>query len=250
MNETLQQFCQRILPAVQAGAEGKEIESRYLRAGDDWGTHTARMFLLDHEYRVAQPKATPLPITPEMWAMIDPVYKFAVLTKGSCQSKIVVFTSDKPEFRGDSWGYAKVEDVCSSPLAIDITGIVPELSLTERPSDDDLSSEYEDNDDFQLISVGVNVCSDPVCAALDEMIKSFIKAASDNNNEPRRDTDLPAKDFERKLKVGKESATHKIGKTLYKKVVGEWFYWDEDVSFWMRSTVPSSAIDVHADKIN
>lgn len=168
MNETLQQFCQRILPAVQAGAEGKEIESRHLRADDDWGTHTARMFLLDHEYRAAQPKATPLPITPEMWAMIDQKYEWAVLTN---DHDVLFIGGGKPQHDGDIWWFPDLEFASESPLAIDTSGIVPALSLTERPIDDNSSSESEDvSYECKIVNCGTFDTSDPVCAALDEMI--------------------------------------------------------------------------------
>lgn len=130
MNETLQQFCHRILPIVQAGAEGKDIESKCLRDADDWGSHEARLFLHDYEYRVAQPKATPLPITPEMWAMIDLRYEWAVL--GS--KDIVNFCVTEPEWTGSEWrAECTYGFPCQSPLAIDTTKIIPELSLTKRP---------------------------------------------------------------------------------------------------------------------
>lgn len=133
MNETLQQFCHRILPIVQAGAEGKDIESKCLRDADDWGSHEARLFLHDYEYRVAQPKATPLPITPEMWAMIDPKYEWAILNEKG-EKKL---TSHKPEWKstylGTGWHIGIYAEDVQLPLAIDTTGIIPELSLTKRP---------------------------------------------------------------------------------------------------------------------
>lgn len=130
MNETLQQFCHRILPIVQAGAEGKDIESKCLRDADDWGSHEARLFLHDYEYRVAQPKATPLPITPEMWAMIDLRYEWAYLN----QRGHVYFCKQKIKWDGGGWDtFGQAAGHCESPLSIDTTGIIPELSLTKRP---------------------------------------------------------------------------------------------------------------------
>lgn len=132
MNETLQQFCQRILPVVQAGAEGKEIES-YI-GGGHWTEKSCRTFNYDVEYRVAKPKATPLPITPEMWAMIDPKYKWACFQHGC-----IIFSASKPGWDDETRRFTSkcAGDLCESPLAIDTTGIAPELSLTERPKSAD-----------------------------------------------------------------------------------------------------------------
>lgn len=143
MNETLQQFCQRILPVVQAGAEGKDIESKCLRDADDWGSHEARLFLHDYEYRVAQPKATPLPITPEMWAMIDPKYEWAFLVCGK-----VWLSSRDVKWDGSAWVFkgscsSEKDAICQLPLAINTTGIIPEMSLTKRP---DTKKHSSDND--------------------------------------------------------------------------------------------------------
>lgn len=134
MNETLQQFCQRILPVVQAGAEGKAIECSPIDLGDDfWLPKDTVIFNNDMQYRIAKPKATPLPITPEMWAMIDQKYKWAVLVKGAFEKTNVVFTAEKPERNAEMWDFSNVITLCFSPLTIDTTGIVPELSMTERP---------------------------------------------------------------------------------------------------------------------
>lgn len=248
MNETLQQFCQRILPVVQAGAEGKEIEFKYSRVNDSWNKKEGCGFGKDFEYRIAKPKATPLPITPEMWAMIDPRCKWAVMTN---ESDVLFIGGGTPKHDGNIWLFPDLEVAGITSFDIDTTGIVPELSLTERPSDDDLSSEDEDNDDFQLISVGVNVCGDPICAALDEMIKSFIKAASEASaDEEQQSADAESDEPEKELKSGKSSATHRIGNMLYKKIGDFWCMWDEQDESWQRSTLPSQVIVHHAKKLN
>lgn len=166
MNETLQQFCHRILPIVQAGAEGKDIESKCLRDADDWGSHEARLFLHDYEYRIAQPKATPLPITPEMWAMIDPKYEWAVLNENG-EMKL---TSNKPKwwssYLGTGWHVDIYNETAQLPLAIDTTGIIHELSLTKRP---DAESKPEPHDDCQLLVVSSWGAKSPLESALDEM---------------------------------------------------------------------------------
>lgn len=135
MNETLQQFCQRILPAVQAGAEGKEIEFKYsMVSHSKWEKKDGLGFGKEFEYRIAQPKATPLPITPEMWAMIDPKYKWAYFQHGC-----IIFSASKPGWDDETrWFTSKgTGDFCESPLAINTTGVVPELSMTERPKSAD-----------------------------------------------------------------------------------------------------------------
>lgn len=136
MNETLQQFCQRILPVVQAGAEGKAIEEKGSSGNGIWDGKISTLFLPNYEYRIAKPKATPLPITPEMWAMIDPKYKFAYLN----HIGDVWFSMEEIKWNGGAWDLkGLISNHCESPLAIDTAGIVPELSLTERPVCDDES---------------------------------------------------------------------------------------------------------------
>lgn len=242
MNETLQQFCQRILPVVQAGAEGKEIEFKYSRVNDSWNKKEGCGFGKDFEYRIAQPKATPLPITPEMWAMIDPRCKWAVMTN---DYDVLFIGGGTPKHDGNIWLFPDLEVAGITSFDIDTTGIVPELSLTERPSDDDSSSEREDSGyECKIVNCGTFDISDPVCAALDEMIKSFIKAASEAS------ADAESDEPEKELKSGKSSATHRIGNMLYKKIGDFWCMWDEQDESWQRSTLPSQVIVHHAKKLN
>lgn len=161
MNETLQQFCQRILPIVQAGAEGKEIEY-FSKLTDGWSIKSKRAFDYLHEYRIAQPKATPLPITPEMWAMIDPKYEWAVFDGDDK----VIFEIE-PVFGNENGAWIeRGGDVVVLPLSIDTTGIIPELSLTKRP---DAESKPEPHDDCQLLVVSSWGAKSPLESALDEM---------------------------------------------------------------------------------
>lgn len=250
MNETLQQFCQRILPAVQAGAEGKEIEFKYsMVSHSKWEKKDGLGFGKEFEYRIAQPKATPLPITPEMWAMINPKYKWAYFQHGC-----IIFSASKPGWDDETrWFTSKgTGDFCESPLAIDTTGIVPELSLTERQNDDDSSSEHEDvSYECKIVNCGVFDVSDPVCAALDEMIKSFIQAASEasSDEEQRPPSDMAGKELEKELRSGNGSATHHIGDMPYKKIGDFWYLWEEGVG-WKRSTLPIDVIVNHAKKLS
>lgn len=116
---------------MQAGAEGKEIEFKLANNGA-WLRKGECTFGGEFEYRIAKPKATPLPITPEMWAMIDTKYKFAYLN----HIGDVWFSVEELKWDGGAWDLkGLISNHCESPLAIDTAGIVPELSMTERQND-------------------------------------------------------------------------------------------------------------------
>lgn len=126
--ESMQDFCRRILQVVRAASLGKAIE---YKCGDEWIEGDVSSFHRDSEYRIKRLDSTPLPITPEMWEMIDIGYNYIVLTHPGWEP---VISQAEPKLRGDGmWEFKDAGNFHRLPIAVDLTDVVPESSLTRRP---------------------------------------------------------------------------------------------------------------------
>lgn len=89
-----------LIRVVLAAVRDEDVEYRNA-SKDGWQpAHKLQRMLYQNEYRIT-PKPTPLPISAEMWAMIDPKYKCAVMAP----SGAVYFSAEKPEKLADSWSH-------------------------------------------------------------------------------------------------------------------------------------------------
>jgi hypothetical protein len=96
-----------------------------------WFILDSNCLYLDANYRIAS-KPTPLPITREMWAMINEMWKYAAMDEGGN----VYLYSNRPsstvsDGKWCSCGWSKI----GCPLAISLDDINWKHSLTERPED-------------------------------------------------------------------------------------------------------------------
>lgn len=119
---------EHLVQVLLAKMQGMQVE--YKVDDNDWCLAGPDCVSLDIKYRIA-PQPTPL-ITREMWAMIDPKWKWAAMDSDG----EVYFYTDEPciRARGFSWdscgGY-----YCNSVLATNANSTNWRLSLTERPED-------------------------------------------------------------------------------------------------------------------
>ncbi|MWP62024.1 hypothetical protein [Gilliamella sp. Pas-s25] len=124
-NEHQEHMVQILLAKMQ----GVQVE---YKIDDDWRLADSDYVSLDIKYRIA-PQPTPLPISREMWALINEKWKWAVLGSNG----YVYFFNHQPSIDEvritwtdyEGWGG------CYSVLAINIDGVSWRLSLTERPED-------------------------------------------------------------------------------------------------------------------
>ena len=117
-----------MIQILLAKMQGIEVEF-YACHCEKWISSVARDIYLDTNYRI---KSHELPITTEMWAMIDKKWKWAAMDKDGD----VYFYTDEPciNTRGIGWSNP-VGAYCRSVLFTNIDCINWSLSLTERPKD-------------------------------------------------------------------------------------------------------------------
>ena len=112
--------------AVVAKRRGLNVE---VTSDDGW--HSSTLININHFYRI-KPKSTPLPITAEMWTIINPKIKFMVVDGDG----FVYGSSAEPTFQAGEWlGGSVCTMYDMKAITIDTTGIVAELSMTKRPED-------------------------------------------------------------------------------------------------------------------
>lgn len=98
---------------------------------NDWREVHSELAGFTFEYRIVQ-RPTPLPISHEMWRMINKKWKWAVKDKGGN----VWFYTHEPSLgkEKDIW-VCHAGDYCRSILIINTDGIDWKQSLTKRPED-------------------------------------------------------------------------------------------------------------------
>ena len=113
-------------------AKMQGIQVEYKVDDNDWCLAGHDCVSLDIKYRIA-PQPTPLPISREMWAMINEKWKWAVLGSNG----YVYFFNHQPSIDEVriAWTDYKGWEGCGSVLAINTNGINWRLSLTKRPED-------------------------------------------------------------------------------------------------------------------
>lgn len=115
---------EHMVQILLAKMQGLEVEF-YDNYCEKWVTTIVSYINLDANYRI---KSHELPITREMWAMIDKEWKWAAMD----EEGDVWFYKEKPYNTGDCW-YAGSWGYTLNLLAIDTDGIDWRKSLTRRP---------------------------------------------------------------------------------------------------------------------
>ncbi|OCG38109.1 hypothetical protein [Gilliamella sp. Gris1-4] len=113
-------------------AKMQGIQVEYKVDDNDWCLADPDYVSLDIKYRIA-PQPTPLPISREMWAMINEKWKWAVLGCNGC----VYFFDSEPFINNVRYDWVDSDgwEGCDSVLEINIDGVSWRLSLTKRPED-------------------------------------------------------------------------------------------------------------------
>ncbi|WP_143425940.1 hypothetical protein [Gilliamella sp. wkB308] len=114
-----------MIQILLAKMQGVDVEVQ--RSDGGWSTSTHDVISIDLIYRI---KLHELPISSEMWAMIDKKWKWAAKDYGGH----VFFYTDRPFiFEEDlDWTYES-GNACECALAINTDGIDWQKSLTKRP---------------------------------------------------------------------------------------------------------------------
>ena len=115
---------EHMVQILLAKMQGIEVEF-YACHYEKWISSVARDIDLDTNYRI---KSHELPITTEMWAMIDKKWKWAVMNEDG----EVLFYKEKPYNTGEYW-YTDSCGCTLNILAIDTDRIDWRKSLTKRP---------------------------------------------------------------------------------------------------------------------
>lgn len=120
---------QMLVTALLGKLRGDAVEY-FCKISKTWVPSTAENVIMHRQYRL-KAKETSLPITPEMWAMLDDQWQYAAMDDNG---DIYIFT-DRPDKRAICWAYGSGDVVeITQILKIDITGIDWATSLTKRPA--------------------------------------------------------------------------------------------------------------------
>lgn len=93
----------------------------------DYVTSTDSLIDINAKYRLTQ---TPLKISKEIWRLISPIYKYAVLF----ECGIIYFYEKEPTVDEHfNWEDKDCGESCKCPFDVDVTGVKWYLSLTKRP---------------------------------------------------------------------------------------------------------------------
>ena len=115
---------EHMVQILLAKMQGVEVEL-YDRIGEEWITSATGAVYVDTNYRI---KSHELPITREMWAMIDKEWKWAAKDKDG----EVCFYKEKP-FKTNRYWYAVSDHYALNVLTLNTDGIDWRKSLTRRP---------------------------------------------------------------------------------------------------------------------
>ena len=115
---------EHMVQILLAKMQGVEVEL-YDRIGKEWITSATSAVYVDTNYRI---KSHELPITREMWAMIDKEWKWAAKDKDG----EVCFYKEKP-FKTNRYWYAASDHYALNVLTLNTDGIDWRKSLTRRP---------------------------------------------------------------------------------------------------------------------
>lgn len=121
-NEQQEHMVQILLAKMQ----GHDIEIQ--DCANEWSAVAACAIYLDANYRI---KSHELPITKEMWAIIDKKWKYVALDEDGG----VWFYENIPYFGTQNWDVGEGTSVENRVLNINTDGIDWRKSLTERPEE-------------------------------------------------------------------------------------------------------------------
>lgn len=117
---------EHMVQILLAKMQGIEVEL-YDRIGKEWITSATSAVYVNTNYRI---KSHELPITREMWAMIDKEWKWAAMDKDG----VIYFYKDEPcIFADNDFWFPGDDSYHESILAINTDGIDWRKSLTKRP---------------------------------------------------------------------------------------------------------------------
>lgn len=117
-----------MVQVLLAKMQGVPVE---YKCDTDWCLAASDYVSLDIEYRIV-PQPTPLPITHNMWQMINKKWKYAAMDK---DGEVYFYINEPYADKDDtSWNNSSGE-YCRSVLSFNIDGINWSLSLTKRPED-------------------------------------------------------------------------------------------------------------------
>ena len=115
---------EHMVQILLAKMQGVEVEL-YDRIGEEWITSATSAVYVDTNYRI---KSHELPITREMWAMIDKEWKWAAKDSDGDVS----FYKEEPFIIGRYW-CSMSDDHALNVLTLNTDGIDWRKSLTRRP---------------------------------------------------------------------------------------------------------------------
>lgn len=118
---------ERMIQIVLAKMQGIEVEIQ--RPDGGWSTSTHDVMSIDLVYRI-KPQSHELPITRDMWAMIDKKWKWAAKDEND---RIYFYTDEPCVFGNDNYWCVRGGCCIKSILAINVEGIDWRKSLTRRP---------------------------------------------------------------------------------------------------------------------
>ena len=117
---------EHMVQILLAKMQGVEVEI-YERFREEWRASEAKCVYVDSNYRI---KSHELPITREMWAMIDKEWEWASMDEDG----VIFFYKDAPCIFADNDFWSAGDDIYhESILAINTDGIDWRQSLTNRP---------------------------------------------------------------------------------------------------------------------
>lgn len=122
------EYQEHMVQILLANMQGLPVE---YKRGDDWHRAVPDYVSLYTEYRIVS-KSTPLPISREMWQLIDNKWKYVAMD-GDGE---VYFYEHEPTIgtTHDVWS-CKTGKCIESAFVIDTEGVDWKMSLTKRPDD-------------------------------------------------------------------------------------------------------------------
>ncbi|OCG71895.1 hypothetical protein A9G43_03850 [Gilliamella sp. Occ3-1] len=119
---------EHMVQVLLAKMQGVPVE---YKRGADWCRAVPDSVSLNTEYRIA-PQSTPLPISREMWTLIDRTWNYAAI---DANGRVFFFERKPYIVATDELWSSNTGKYIGCALAINIEGINWKWSLTERPED-------------------------------------------------------------------------------------------------------------------